>query len=529
MYDYSKLCEIFQEKKCKLLTTEDELKQRETKIPKVKFIASCGHENEVFVNVFIHRNTGVVCKMCLYEKSRNDGKAKKNSSNHEYRGYLMLKELLERDFEVRTLNEGCLADCVIRLKGVEDDAWLRIQLKTTSSDNFNMYSFCIKKSYPECFIVCIQLEKELFWVLDGNKDYGGRLNITQKYSKYDKFEVKKDKLAEYFKTNYERYEHGLFEEINTPIGVCQQREQEYRRFRESKVDLDFIYPEEDGLVYDFTVDGKKFQEKVGTIMKGKSGITFFLHKNAGKKDGKRIYQTYNTGDNDFYWLNFPDKIHFFIIPENVLVMKGIINEERVERSCTLLLNTNYKNNETYWANKFLLDYNNLDADRLREILDDQVNLTLEECKLMQISSNAVRIGQYDKEGILIAEFPSITEASKVVGINYTVIAKVCDPEMVHYKTAGGFVWKYMGENHVARQNRSSEPLSQERKEKIKESKLQNCKKVMAYDNDNVYIMTFDNATLAAEKLSLNKTTIIGACQGKKGHKAYGFYWRYETT
>ena len=37
MYDYSRLCKIFEEKKCKL-TTEDELK--------------------VFLNVFIHRNTG---------------------------------------------------------------------------------------------------------------------------------------------------------------------------------------------------------------------------------------------------------------------------------------------------------------------------------------------------------------------------------------------------------------------------------------------------------------------------------------
>jgi hypothetical protein len=161
-----------------LLTTPEELAESPTKIPKVKFIASCGHENEVFVNVFISRNTGVKCKVCL-AKQYKENKPTKNTSNQEYRGYLLLKDYLKDEFDIVKMNEGCLADCAIRRKGIEDDDWIGIQLKTTESDKFNMYKFTIPKKYPDCFVVCIQIPKELFWILDGNEE-NGLVHITYK-------------------------------------------------------------------------------------------------------------------------------------------------------------------------------------------------------------------------------------------------------------------------------------------------------------------------------------------------------------
>lgn len=51
------------------------------------------------------------------------------------------------------------------------------------------------------------------------------------------------------------------------------------------------------------------------------------------------------------------------------------------------------------------------------------------------------VEQYSTDGELIATFESITEASKTLGIRATSISCVC--RNTKYKTAGGFVWKYV--------------------------------------------------------------------------------------
>jgi group I intron endonuclease len=52
------------------------------------------------------------------------------------------------------------------------------------------------------------------------------------------------------------------------------------------------------------------------------------------------------------------------------------------------------------------------------------------------------ITQYTRDGVLIKEYKSITEAVEQTGVDRTTISKVCrgDPR---YKTAGGFVWKFV--------------------------------------------------------------------------------------
>jgi len=530
MYDHAKLTETFKEKGCELVTTREELEGSATKVPKVRFVVSCGHENEVFVNVFIHRGTGVLCKECLYDKMSKESKEKKNTSNHEFRGFVMLRSILEEAFDVVKLNEGCLADMAIRKKDIEEDEWLGIQLKTTSCDAYNVYSFELRKDYPNKFIVCIQLPKEMFWVLDGNEEYPKKLNITQHYSKYDKYAVKKTALVDYFGEHYDRYDPEFMEVLNMPIGACQQREQEYRRWREQHVPLEFNYEEEEGLVYDFTVGKHKFQEKVGTVLKGKSGYGFFIHKNAGKVDGKRKTQSYNTGDNDFYWLNCPDKKAFFVIPEYVLVMKGVITEERMEKSYVLTLNANYSENTNYWANNFKLSYEDLDLGKLTDILHGrEVNFDFYDHFANRSSSNSVKVGQYDMQGNLISEFESMSEASRITGINNSVIAKVCDPKILRHKSAGGYVWKYIGENHVAKQNRSKKPLSEETKQKIREKHLQRAKKVLQYDFDNTLLKVFINVQEVFDTLNYGKGIIKQACQGARNHRAYNSIWRYEKN
>ena len=47
--------------------------------------------------------------------------------------------------------------------------------------------------------------------------------------------------------------------------------------------------------------------------------------------------------------------------------------------------------------------------------------------------------QYDKNGILINEYPSMKEAERKTGINNGYICSVCKGKL---NTAGGYIWKY---------------------------------------------------------------------------------------
>ena len=49
-----------------------------------------------------------------------------------------------------------------------------------------------------------------------------------------------------------------------------------------------------------------------------------------------------------------------------------------------------------------------------------------------------KVGQYDKNGILIATYNSIKEAESIVGVRH--VGCCCSGKR---KTAGGFIWKYL--------------------------------------------------------------------------------------
>jgi hypothetical protein len=151
-----------------------------------------------------------------------------------------------------------------------------------------------------------------------------KISIGYKKSKYNIYKINKDiifdKLNEYYYTTSK----FSFEKLDTPNCIYQQREKEFRNYREEKIDfIKFEYDFMEGTVYDFRIGNLKIQEKV-TKMSETNKCIFQLCKNNGKINGKRYQIQYNIGDNDFYWLNCDDKIIFFVIPEKILIDKGLI-------------------------------------------------------------------------------------------------------------------------------------------------------------------------------------------------------------
>ena len=67
---YENVIEEFNKKGCKLHISKEEfeeIKNNSKKQIKLNYIASCGHNNVVFYNVFKSRNTGVICSTLLKE------------------------------------------------------------------------------------------------------------------------------------------------------------------------------------------------------------------------------------------------------------------------------------------------------------------------------------------------------------------------------------------------------------------------------------------------------------------------------
>ena len=50
------------------------------------------------------------------------------------------------------------------------------------------------------------------------------------------------------------------------------------------------------------------------------------------------------------------------------------------------------------------------------------------------------VGKFDKNGVLLEEFESISHASRAINIPASIISRVCSGKK-YYKTAGGFIWK----------------------------------------------------------------------------------------
>jgi len=363
-----------QEHNCKLLTTKDELniicQQIKGGCPKVRYIASCGHEHNVHSNVFMGRLTGVKCPKCKHKEiftritewKCEDGQAIKMKQEDDAIEYL--KTIITPNFIFRKTVEGCLADLVIKPCHIEDDNWLNVQVKTTQKP-LRDYGFNCSSRYKNCIILCICMSDKRMWILNGNNiTVSCKIAIGLKKSKYDQNEVTSDTIHKKLLEYYQLLPSSTWNDSNTPISIFQQNERNYRCFIESKCPfIPFEYTEKSNMVYDYTINGFKVQEKIGFNSKM---LSFCLHKNKGKINKVRKFQPYKQGDNDFYWLNFPDKVHFFVIPESVLIHHGVIATDLQPGKKFIHINTK-KLSENKFGMEYLFDYENIDIPRLKSL------------------------------------------------------------------------------------------------------------------------------------------------------------------
>jgi hypothetical protein len=372
---YENVVEEFNKKGCKLLVTKEEYNNiititRKNYNYRLKYIASCGHEHIVFYNVFKSRNTGVICPNC---KNKEIGKkVKEQIQNNEInrigkieQEFKFIKEfqiLLEKDFEIIKAFDGCKVDIIFKPKGVNDNQWIGIQVKTSKTIHLT-YSFHINNSYKNCLILLFSVDDQNMWIIPENI-IGSQQKISIGYnkSKYNIYKINADELINKLHNFYINTTKFEFDILNTPTNIYQQREQLFKIFRQETITfIDFKYDEMEGTVYDFKINGYKIQEKIAKLCEKQNRYVFQLCKNKGTTESKRNQVQYDINDNNFYWLNCDNKQHFFVIPEKNLIEKGFIgnseeNKNKIFLKITIKDELHYRHK---WLTPFIFNYTSI--------------------------------------------------------------------------------------------------------------------------------------------------------------------------
>lgn len=364
---YETIKDAFSIENCQLLTTEQEYEENQMRVKsKYRIVSSCGHETEVCFDSFRSFKTGRNCKACTrLQISAKLKEASLNLNRTEYEGFCIIESRIKHMFDVQKCVEGTRADFGIRPKGMDLDAWLPIQLKTTQKPSKllrNNYSFSTGKkrnAYSDMLIACVCISDQKIWLFEGCQVPTTRITIGAKQSMYDKNQMTTDEMLVKFLRS--AYADGKLNQsmsvLNCPQSPHQQNEQLFRRRRQEKIPgLQFTYPLQEALPYDFIVDGYKVQEKVATIcIKPRSNVKWY-----GINLNKRCGVFYHKGESDYYWINIPDTNLFYLLPEDELIKRHyILLEHDGARNATMVYVNPFNNDikaRSKWMNAYLYEY-----------------------------------------------------------------------------------------------------------------------------------------------------------------------------
>ena len=136
------------------------------------------------------------------------------------------------------------------------------------------------------------------------------------------------------------------------------------------------------------------------------------------------------------------------------------------------------------------------------------------------------IGQYTKDGKLIAIFSSAAEANRKTGIGASSISTICrNKGLDSRKTAGGYMWRIIEELDNPEQIEPVEYICDNQNgKKIKEKKTSRGKEIAQYTKQGELIQVFPTMKDAAQFTGIALKNISAVICGKN-QTAGGFKWK----
>jgi hypothetical protein len=117
-----------------------------------------------------------------------------------------------------------------------------------------------------------------------------------------------------------------------------------------------------------------------------------------------------------------------------------------------------------------------------------------------------KVVQYDLNLLELNRFNSIADAYRMTNVRAGSIVRCCKGKDI---TAGGFIWKYDGDNIIKKINLQKRPVIQ-------------------YDKGLIELNIFESITDASNKTGISIKNIWGCCNGKSKTSG-GFIWKYKTN
>ncbi len=545
-YTFNMVSAICEKRGVVLVWNEQEFdanfKNTKTIIP---IYSSCNHLNKVQFNNLIYLNTGITCKQCISETCRRDLIELAFDGNlQEYKVIRSLADFLSNDFTFKITNEGCLADFCIKPNNVEEDLWLPVQLKTTTSKSAGMYNFSIRRQYNGMIILLFYIDPydlHKVWILDGDKVTAKYINIGIRSSIYDKYEIGTSELSLALTELYTSRIKFTLEDLNIPISEQMKNEQIFKKIRESIFPtLCFDYADVDNRVFDVIINKTyKVQDKVLTYTSESNKHYYFcnLGRNSKSKNGK----PYKIGDNDYYWLFLPDKSGAYIIPENELIKNRYIStnttEEIRQRVAIWASDTktsdswikdhfyNFEKKEDIYKVQALFDPSgrpiinpNPDIQLLefKETYIETINLTkriFNKIRKDNMPQNIPKINGPVSDDYIVKKkvleiFQNVIDANYVNDMIGKIVNKLVEKEQRKKANTRHFTFQRVPlPKDINRTNSLGIAISQ-------------------YTLDNIHIRDYTSISLAA-RLSGAQATCITYCLRGKFKQAGGYIWKYK--
>lgn len=272
--------------------------------------------------------------------------------------------IIKSNYTYKYTHEGCMIDLLIKPINEVSDLWLPIKIKSTNIIRNNTYGFNNDNkndNYKNYIIICVCVNENKIWLFDDSDITTRKISIGKYKSKYDDKEVNTENINYILLNKYQTKELISIENMNNVLPICIKIELEFAELRTKYVKYEFDIVDK-YIHTDFKLNNKKFQEKVGSMYHNKNSVNFKLTKRCSET---KSYQHYDKDDNNFYWLHFPNKKHFYLIPEFIL-----LNNETNTLIKNLYVNVSIDGTPNSPSLiDYLFEYENIDYERFDSIIN----------------------------------------------------------------------------------------------------------------------------------------------------------------